>query len=188
MISWSQVGAMCIGGLTICFLLYLFKDDKVKEIQPEPIKLYDGVECKQDVEVIRLLNQIVTSTPLNVRNNNPINIRYSKYNNWVGQDWQYKGEFVKFISPDDGIKASIKVIKANIQSTKSVKEFVNRIAVDGDANSLHIRRYIKHLEANLGYKGKIRLHDTTKVLELMVFAEGGEVADSYFRKYYKCEG
>lgn len=182
----TQIATLVTCGAMLCFVLYLFKDDKVKEIPQSKEVVQVEASCKYDRDIIEVLRG--SNSPLSVRNNNPINIKYYKSNHWVGQDYQYKGQFVKFMSPEDGISASIKVIKANIQSTKSVREFVNRIVAEDDLNSKHIKTYIRYLESNLGYKGKIKKHDASKVLEIMVILEGGEVANSYFNKYYNCKG
>lgn len=51
--------------------------------------------------------------PLGVRNNNPLNIRYSKNNNWLGinPNWPQQGGFCRFVTMDMGLRAAIRLIK-----------------------------------------------------------------------------
>lgn len=171
---------LLIGGSAIIVALILFgakKEIDTKIAEPITIK-----EC-----VISPLDDLLGDLPLSVRNNNPINIKNLKSNDWIGEDSENRGKFEKFLRPEDGIKASLKVIKANIQATNSVRQFAMRISVEGEGLTKHIDRYVLYMEKQLGYKGKIKMQDVPKVLEIMVLLEGGVVADSYFNKYYKCK-
>ena len=53
---------------------------------------------------------IRSSMPLGIRNNNPLNIRYDKRNDWEGQKGEDKG-FCVFSSSKYGIRAGAKLIK-----------------------------------------------------------------------------
>lgn len=54
-----------------------------------------------------------THLPLGVRNNNPLNIRYSRGNNWIGinPNCPQQGGFCRFVSMDMGLRAALKLIK-----------------------------------------------------------------------------
>jgi len=47
--------------------------------------------------------------PRGIRNNNPGNIRFSKYNNWLGQVGS-DGEYAIFDKPENGIRAIAKLL------------------------------------------------------------------------------
>lgn len=131
---------------------------------------------------------IGSTNRLNILYNNPINIKRLKVNDWLGSI-KGQGKFEEFSHPSFGIRASIKVILANIRATDSVKEFVHRIAMDNlsESKQIHIIRYVVHLRNTLGYMGKIREKDVIKVLKAMIFLEGGTGAVTYFGEYLECK-
>lgn len=62
--------------------------------------------------------------PRGIRNNNPLNIRYSKANNWQGQTGT-DGEYAIFDTPTNGIRAAAKLlnnyyIKYNLQTVAGI--------------------------------------------------------------------
>lgn len=182
--KYDKPFAILVGSSSIIIAMILTAPTKIHEPikeQIEPPKVIK--EC-----LINSLSYLLGDLPLSVRNNNPINIKNLKINEWIGEDSENKGKFERFLRPEDGIKASIKVIKANIKATDSVRQFAKRISVEGEGLTKHLNRYTYYMEKQLGYKGKIKMQDASKVLEIMVLLEGGVVADSYFNKYYNCKG
>lgn len=126
-------------------------------------------------------HDVNNTEPLSVRNNNPVNIKYTPHNQWKGSVYQ-SGTFEKFESKYFGLRAGVIVIQANIKATDSVKGFVLRFATEPfeTEHNINIRNYIKHLEDVLGYKGKIKLEDTLKVLKVIIQREGGLKATEYY--------
>lgn len=62
--------------------------------------------------------------PRGIRNNNPLNIRYSKANNWQGQTGT-DGEYAIFDTPTNGIRAAAKLLnnyyfKYNLQTVAGI--------------------------------------------------------------------
>ena len=156
------------------------------------------VESPPPKEVIKIQpeSKVVLLEPISNRSsweyqfsNNPINIKRLKANDWLGSVKGNQGKFEEFIYPSFGIRASIKVILANIRNTETVRAFVYRIAIDNndEVYRKHIKNYVRYLELELGYKGKIRERDSIKVLKAMIFLEGGQGAVEYFNKYLECK-
>lgn len=65
----------------------------------------------------------------NVRNNNPLNIRYNPANDWQGQTGS-DGEFSQFIDVEHGFRAAYKLIQnyQNWYGLTSISDIVNRWA------------------------------------------------------------
>ncbi|WP_102796767.1 hypothetical protein [Bowmanella denitrificans] len=85
---------------------------------------------------------------INVRNNNPLNIRYNPANNWTGQTGQ-SGGFATFVSPEYGFRAAAKLIR-NYQvnhGLTSIADIVNRWAPEADNNDT--QAYINYLADKL---------------------------------------
>lgn len=88
------------------------------------------------------------STPRNVRNNNPLNIRISS-DNWVGSSGD-DGEFVKFETPEYGFRAAYKTLltyRAK-HGLDTVEGIINRWAPVEDDN--HTENYIDFVHSRLG--------------------------------------
>ena len=163
------------------FRMYIYK---------EPIKEVKEIKLNVDYQKVLQLEPISSQNEWVYQfNNNPINIKKLKANDWLGSVKGSQGKFEEFIHPSFGIRASIKVILANIRNTETVRAFVYRIAMDNDdeAYRKHIKNYVRYLELELGYKGKIREKDVVKVLRAMIFLEGGNGAVAYFSKYMECK-
>lgn len=180
-LSWSIFGLLLLGYLA--HVHYTMK-------KPEDIKTPKEVKIEDNLSKIAQLEPVSSQNEWAYQfNNNPINIKKLKANDWVGSVKGSQGKFEEFIHPSFGIRASIKVILANIRNTETVRAFVYRIAMDNDdeAYKKHIKNYVKYLELELGYKGKIREKDVIKVLKAMIFLEGGKGAVTYFSKYMECK-
>lgn len=79
--------------------------------------------------------------PLGYRNNNPLNIRYSSYNNWVGKVVpNTDGAFEQFVSLPYGYRAAIFLIKKYIsQGLKTIPQIVSKWAPPSEN---HTNKYI----------------------------------------------
>jgi hypothetical protein len=90
-----------------------------------------------------------TRPNLNVRNNNPLNIRFSEANNWDGQTGK-NGGFSVFESPAFGFRAAYKLVKRyiDVYELTSINDIVSRWAPPEDDN--HTEAYIEYLADKLG--------------------------------------
>lgn len=79
--------------------------------------------------------------PRGIRNNNPLNIEYSKGNNWVGQTGS-DGRFATFSAPAYGYRAALKTLKTYREKygLKTLREMITRWAPPGENDTeLYIR-------------------------------------------------
>jgi len=69
------------------------------------------------------------SRPRGIRNNNPLNIRYNKANDWQGQTGT-DGEYAIFSEPEYGIRAAAKLLDryVNVYGLRTVEDIINRWA------------------------------------------------------------
>lgn len=90
-----------------------------------------------------------------LRNNNPGNIEFSKKNNWVGQLGS-DGRFVKFSSPEHGIRALGKnLLSYSRQGYVTPEQIITRWAPPEDGNDTEA--YIKFVSGYLGVSRDVRL-------------------------------
>ncbi|GAB5071156.1 hypothetical protein SedNR2807_13420 [Citrobacter sedlakii] len=83
-----------------------------------------------------------------IRNNNPGNLEYSKFNPWVGQNGD-DGRFAKFETPEHGIRAlGRNLMSYQRQGIDTVNEIINRWAPPTDNNDT--AAYIKAVCEQLG--------------------------------------
>ncbi|WP_416308529.1 hypothetical protein [Neptunicella sp. SCSIO 80796] len=85
---------------------------------------------------------------LNVRNNNPLNIRFNAANNWDGQVGENAG-FAVFANPVYGFRAAYKLVKKYIgdYGLGSISEIITRWAPVEDDN--HTEAYIDYIAEKL---------------------------------------
>lgn len=112
---------------------------------------------------------------LNVRNYNPVNIKYYPQNTWVGSI-HGEGTFEQFAHPVFGVRAGLIVLSSNIKHTDSVAGFVLRFGTEPDEglDSEHIVNYINFIKHRLGYAGKIQQEDLYTLMRAVVHFEGGK--------------
>lgn len=90
-----------------------------------------------------------------LRNNNPGNIEFSKKNNWVGQLGS-DGRFVKFSSPEHGIRALGKnLLSYSRQGYVTPEQIITKWAPPEDGNDTEA--YIKFVSGYLGVSRDVRL-------------------------------
>lgn len=104
------------------------------------------------------------SLPRGIRNNNPGNIRHSTQTFWVGESKdQPDYSFVKFDSPEYGIRALMKILLAyyNEHGLKTIKSIIERYAppTENDTDS-----YIKIVSKLSGLGAEDVISDVTAVL------------------------
>ena len=90
----------------------------------------------------------MTRPHLNVRNNNPLNIRFNPANDWDGQTGE-NGGFAVFKTPEYGFRAAYKLITRYINQygLTTLDKVVHRWAPPDDDN--HTQAYIDYLAAKL---------------------------------------
>jgi hypothetical protein len=132
--------------------------------------------------------------PINVRNNNLGNIKNIKRNDWKGQTNLGSDEtFAAFSSPELGIRALKKVIQANINTTSTIEEYVNRYASEPKEKAYykengklmpHLQNYAIQIAESQGLKNiKKDIPEDVNMLEWIkatAKAEGGADALTYF--------
>lgn len=126
----------------------------------------------------------LSTTPLNVKNNNPCNIKHTTYNKWEGSI-RTKGSFEVFDTPLAGLRACAVVSIKNAKVTDSVEGFVKRFASEKHETmrDKHLKAYTKELQDTLGYTGRIQLDDLEKVIRVVVQMEGGDEATEHYKDY-----
>lgn len=150
------------------------------------------MEIKKEVVKGALITTLLTSSvqveakepePLNVRLNNPMNIKAVKSNNWQGSIGN-NGVFEKFISPEMGTRAGLIVVSANIENTGTIKDFVRRFGTEPNESyaDKHIRNYVTHLERGLGKK-TVTQDDLFSISKLVVHYEGGYKALEFYSPF-----
>ena len=124
-----------------------------------------------------LFSGYLLQEPLNVKNNNPMNVKYLKANQWQGSVYtkEVGKQFEVFLDKNYGLRTGLIVVYSNMVQTDSVQNFVLRFGTEGNEGlfSKHIKNYIKHLEKGLGYSGQINKKDLYKLAKLIIQFEGG---------------
>jgi len=120
--------------------------------------------------------KIKTTTMLNSGNkSNPLNIRYSKSNKWVGQTGQLKG-FVVFKSQKYGLRAAIKLIQNYIKNgNNTIEKIVSRWAPPNENDT---KNYVEFVSKKTGLPKNYQIKnfaDIANVLGAMSHMEGKPV-------------
>lgn len=121
--------------------------------------------------------------PRGIRNNNPGNIEYRAKTQWKGQLGS-DGRFIKFKSPEYGIRAIVRVIKTYQSKHKlySIQEIINRWAPPFENDT---RSYINKVANDLGVKPNAEISvndaDTARALVKAIIAhENGSEYEHYY--------
>lgn len=70
------------------------------------------------------------------QNNNPLNIRFSSGNNWVGKGADNGSGFEQFDTPEHGLRAGFKLMRNQIENgNDTISSLVNKWAPSGDNNN-----------------------------------------------------
>lgn len=97
--------------------------------------------------------------------NNPGNIRYSPYNQWVGQIGKHKG-FAVFDEEYNGIRALIRLLHRYLQmGHNTIKAIISRYAPPSENNT---DAYISYVTGKLGIRDsdRIAFEDEQTIIEL----------------------
>lgn len=116
------------------------------------------------------------SIPRGVRNNNPGNIVYSKYNQWEGQiGKESNGGFVVFKSPLYGIRAMVVLIGVyKKQGIVTVHSLISKYSPSKENNT---KAYIKYICKKLKIKPNQHLkydkNNLKKLIKAIIYYENG---------------
>lgn len=87
------------------------------------------------------------SVPRGIRNNNPLNIRYSSANKWKGKITENKKDesFEEFISLSYGVRAFCRLIQLYVERyhCSTIRSIVYRFAPPSENDTLHYYKYVR---------------------------------------------
>ncbi len=120
------------------------------------------------------VEKVANQAPRGIRNNNPLNIRYSIYNDWQGQTGT-DGEYAIFSSAEYGIRAAAKLLNNYVTKygLRSVSGIINRWAPASENNT---GAYIQAVANKLNVQSNDVLLWPTQLkplLEAMIYHENG---------------
>lgn len=101
-----------------------------------------------------------------IRNNNPMNIRVSKANNWVGKIKKGKKDpqFEEFTDMMYGVRAAIRIIRNYVRmyGIDNIKELIERWAPEEDGNDTlaYIQYVVKVIKMNFKMLGDEKRADS----------------------------
>lgn len=121
----------------------------------------------------------IMQKPLNVRNNNPLNIRFNEFNDWDGQTGS-SGGFSVFESPEYGFRAAYRLISTyqTRYNLHSVSDIVSRWAPESEN---HTQGYIDYIAGKLNKWDwtPVRREEMPALLYWMAEFEGANGAFTY---------
>lgn len=109
--------------------------------------------------------------PRGYRNNNPLNVRYSTWNNWLGKVTpNMDGAYEQFIDMAHGYRAALYLIRKYIrQGYNTISKIITRWAPESDGN--YTQNYIAHVAELVGIPAdKVISRDDKETLCAMVRA------------------
>lgn len=113
---------------------------------------------------------------LGCKNRNPLNIRWSASNNWVGQRGSYKG-FCVFNSTKFGYRAALILLRNYVRSgCDTIKDIIARWAPETEND---VNAYVKSVCSSMGCTPEDKIVNTTGLCMLcsaMAHVESGIVA------------
>lgn len=112
--------------------------------------------------------KIQTTVPLGIRNNNPLNLVYSKNNNWHGQLRGQKGRFCAFESMVWGFRAAAMTLKKYITSynRKTIRQIINAWAPPSENDTRNYAKFVADT-SNVGIDEPIVFTDMVRMLRIM---------------------
>lgn len=106
--------------------------------------------------------------PLGIRNNNPLNLVYSKKNNWHGQLPGQKGRFCAFTDMLWGFRAAAMTLKSYITkyNRKTIREIINAWAPPCENDTRNYAKFVADT-SNVGIDEPIVFTDMVRMLRIM---------------------
>lgn len=134
-------GAIILAGLAGVFVWY---SSRAKSVQGGSV----GGVVDQVVNAVTDAVESVTK-PRGIRNNNPLNIKWSSVQTWQGQVGQDEGGFLIFDMPENGIRAAARILQSYRNAGYiTVRQIIERWT-SGDSPALQ-ESYISHASGVLG--------------------------------------
>lgn len=114
--------------------------------------------------------------PRGIRNNNPLNIRWSAVNNWNGQIGQDSGGFAIFDTPENGIRAAAKILDS--YNRRGITTLGKIISTWAPAIENNVEAYLSHVEQLTGKNRNMAIvkavGDYPPLLAAMIRHENGK--------------
>lgn len=109
-----------------------------------------------------------TVVPLGIRNNNPLNLVYSRNNNWHGQLRGQKGRFCAFTDMMWGFRAAAMTLKSYITKYKrnTIREIINAWAPPSENDTRNYAKFVADT-SNVGIDEPIVFTDMVRMLRIM---------------------
>lgn len=131
-----------------------------------------------------------TKLPRGYRNNNPLNIRYNKANNWLGKVANNTdGEFEQFVAMEYGYRAALYLIRKYIfvDGLTTVAQIISKWAPDTENNT---QGYIQRVCASTGWlPGKTidpyNMQEMCDLAYAMALVENGKTILPDYTQIYK---
>lgn len=118
----------------------------------------------------------LSDLPRGIRNNNPLNIRYSPNNNWAGRVTKNKKDdsFEEFDSIAYGVRAACRLIQVYVTRyhCSTIRSIVYRFAPPSENDTLAYYKYVRDAVGNLAVKVDDRLF-MGRLVGAMWFVENG---------------
>lgn len=116
-----------------------------------------------------------TKIPRGIRNNNPLNIRYSANNNWKGRVADKQDDsFEEFVSIAHGVRAACRLIQVYVKRyhCSTIRAIVYRFAPPTENDTWHYYKYVRDAVGQLA----VRVDDPNfmfRLISAMWYVENG---------------
>lgn len=164
--------------------LYFFGRSVATE-KPKPAapvgNISDGAKMVEVPDIdLSFMDQVVSNVtnvlqPRGIRNNNPLNIKWSSVNNWLGQTGKDSGGFSIFDKPENGIRAAARILDNYAKrGITTLGDIVKTWAPAEDKNN--VEAYTEHVERGVGKSRGVRITraDYLPLLRVMIKHENGK--------------
>lgn len=154
---------------------------KIAPINSAPVgNISDGAKLVEVPEInISFMDQVVDSVsnvfqPRGIRNNNPLNIKWSSLNNWNGQTGKDAAGFSIFDRPENGIRAAARIL--DNYAKRGIVTLGDIVKTWAPASENNVEAYTKHVEQGVGKSRvvKITRTDYLPLLRVMIKHENGK--------------
>ena len=124
---------------------------------------------------IFLLLKGSTSMNIGMRHNNPLNIKFSKYNDWDGQDSSKSGTFVYFVNKNYGYRAAFKLMRNYISKygANTIDKIVSRWAPPSENDTEHYINFVSD-KTGIDKNSVVNESDLPSIVAAMAMMETGD--------------
>lgn len=138
--------------------------------QNYPLSMSGNIFDTVSNSVMTLINE-----PRGIRNNNPLNIKWSSVNNWNGQTGKDNGGFSIFDNPVNGIRAAARILKNyRNRGVNTLREIITEWT-RGDDPAMQ-QSYINHVSSvtKISQDGDVPASRYLDLLRVMILHENGK--------------